>query len=386
VLIPYFVFLPVAAACGYWLAYRKPHEIKYKPPWQSDYFKGLNYLLNEQPDKAVDIFIKLLDVDSDTVETHLALGSLFRRRGEVDRSIRIHQNLIARPQLEKSYKIQALSALAQDYLRAGVLDRAEKLFLELVDLGEIDEQNLRFLLHIYQQEKDWDKAIDVATRLQKKSGQSVLPMVAQYHCELAERHKEKGEWGAALDYCRSAQAIHHDCVRASLLRGEIEMNQGSYENAIASYQRVKEQDPRFLSETISPLVQCYKEIDREADLITYINDCLQSYPRFKLVVIVSKHLQETAGDPAAIEFIAEQIRRKPSLRSLHYLLELYISNSSGRTRDKLVLLQNLMDKLLENKPTYCCTHCGFSGKVLYWLCPSCHHWATVKPVLGLEGN
>ncbi|MCB1827332.1 MAG: lipopolysaccharide assembly protein LapB [Coxiellaceae bacterium] len=385
-ILPYALsLLPVAATCGYWVGSRDRRK-KESPKWYSDYFKGLNYLLNEQPDKAVDVFIKLLEVDSDTVETHLALGSLFRRRGEVDRSTRIHQNLIARPQLDKIYKVRALAALAQDYLKAGVLDRAERLFLELAELGEIDEKNLKFLLHIYQQEKDWRKAIDVATRLEKITGHSMLPVVAQYHCELADIKKSEGNFELALEYCRTADAIDHDCVRASLLRAEIEMSLGNYEMAIRSYKQVKKQDPSFLSETIEPLVNCYQEINKEDQLLGYLNESLKQYQRFSLVKVISQYRQKQEGDVAAIEFLSEQIRRRPSLRALRHLLELYIENSAGRTREKLVILQNFMDTLLEDKPLYRCRHCGFSGKILYWLCPSCHHWMSVKPILGLEGN
>lgn len=380
------LLLPVAATCGYWFGQRDRKKLPSLPHWHRDYFKGLNYLLDEQPDKAVDVFIKLLEVDSDTVETHLALGSLFRRRGEVDRSTRIHQNLIARPQLERNYKVQALSALGQDYLRAGVLDRAERLFLELVELDAIDEKNLKFLLHIYQQEKEWEKAIEIATKLQKISGRSSLPILAQYHCELAEIKKSQNACEAAIDYCRSAEAIDHDCVRASLLRGEIEMSLGNYENAIRCYKRVKKQDSSFLSETIEPLVQCYQALDKEDELLHYLNDALQQYQRFSLVLVISQYVQKREGDTAAIEFLAEQIRHRPSLRALRHLLELYIANSKGDTREKLSILQNFMDTLLEDKPTYRCCHCGFSGRILYWLCPGCHHWMSVKPILGLEGN
>lgn len=380
------LLLPVAAGSGFWFGRRERRVLHRTTGWHRDYFKGLNYLLNEQPDKAVDVFIKLLEVDSDTVETHLALGSLFRRRGEVERSIRIHQNLIARPQLEKAYKVQALSALGQDYLRAGVLDRAEELFLELLELDAIDETNLKFLLHIYQQEKDWEKALETATRLQKKTGRSMLNVIAQYHCELAEIKKEEGDWEGALDYCRSAQAIHHDCVRASLLRGEIEMSHGNFHNAIRCYRQVKKQDPNFLSETIDPLVKCYEAIDQEEALLEYFQDCLRDHHRFSLMFRISEYQQREFGDKTAIEFIAQQIQRQPSLRALRHLVELYITNSKGDAQEKLVMLRNFMDKLLQTKPTYRCMHCGFSGRILYWLCPSCHHWISIKPILGLEGN
>jgi len=226
----------------------------------------------------------------------------------------------------------------------------------------------------------------MATRLQKKSGRSMLPIVAQYHCELAEIEKFQHNWESALDYCRSAEAIDHNCVRASLLRGEIEMRLKNYDNAIRCFQQVITQDDSFLSETIDPLVSCYKALDEEAALLVYLNECMKKFQRFSLVLVISQYMQKREGDVAAIEFLAEQIRRCPSLKMLRHLVSLYIANSKGDTRDKLLILQNFMDALLQNKPIYRCSHCGFSGRVLYWLCPGCHHWMSIKPILGLEGN
>src|SRR3989339_724508 len=188
-----------------------------------DYFLGLNHLINEQPDKALDVFIKLLEVDSETVETHLALGSLFRRRGEVDRAIRVHQNLIARPQLDKKYRVQALSELGQDYLKAGILGRAERLFSELAEVDGSDISSLKYLLHIYQQEKDWEKAIEVAKKLESMNQESMYSAVAQYYCELAEQLYKHAKISQAQQHLKRASAIDPKCVRASLLSGQIEM-------------------------------------------------------------------------------------------------------------------------------------------------------------------
>lgn len=382
------LLLPVAATCGWFMGKKNSTKSAYQPPAQlhHDYFKGLNYLINEQPDKAVDVFIKLLEVDSDTVETHLALGNLFRRRGEVDRSIRVHQNLIARPQLDKQYKVQAMSALGQDYLRAGVLDRAEELFLELVDLGEINEPSLKFLLHIYQQEKDWEKAVHIARKLEKTSGKSMHSIIAQYYCEIAEQMLEKNQIEKALENLHSAKIIDPDCVRASLLHGKIEIDKLHYKAAIASYKQVKEQNPDFISEIVAPLVHCYKALNEEEKLIEYLNECVKEHQRFPIVLAISEYLKHKSGSMAAIEFIAEQVQRQPSLRGISRLVELYLANSKGDTKEKLIILQSFMDQLLKEKPIYRCFHCGFSGRMLYWLCPSCHRWTTVKPILGLEGD
>ena len=382
-----FLLLPVAAVGGWFAGQRASirNTTKLSPALRQDYFKGLNYLINEQPDKAVDVFIKLLEVDTDTVETHLALGSLFRRRGEVDRAIRVHQNLIARPQLDRSHRFHALLELGQDYLRAGVLDRAERLFLELVEMGEGSQESLRFLLHIYQQEKDWQKAIETAKKLLAR-GESVHDIIAQYHCELAEQMIDKGRTSQALHCLKRAQAIDHHCVRASLIQARLETEGEHYKEAIRCYKRVVEQDPDYISEVVLLLTECYRRVNEENKLVAYLEDCLIRYPRISLVLAISDYLQHQHGEKIAIEFIAQQIKRQPSLRGLTHLIGLYLLNSTGDTREKLLILQNFMKKLLVDKPVYRCSQCGFSGKMLYWLCPSCHHWNTVRPIQGLEGS
>ena len=293
-----FLCLPVAATFG-WYVGRKDRSRQFDLSLlqlRRDYFKGLNYLIDEQPDKAVDVFIKLLEVDSDTIETHLALGNLFRRRGEVDRAIRIHQNLIARPQLEKQYRVQALSALGQDFLGAGVLDRAERLFLNLVEMGEENQASLRFLLNIYQQEKDWEKAIEMAKKLASVSGESMHTVIAQYYCELAEMMKERGRVRETQQYLKRAQTVDSSCVRASMIRASLLVEEQQYKEAIRYYKRVVSQDPDFISEIVSPISECYRKLDEEAKLVDYLEECLQKYPRISLVLAISDTLQTWHGD------------------------------------------------------------------------------------------
>ncbi len=382
------LLLPVAATCGWFMGRKDSAVSSGSNPQQlrHDYFKGLNYLINEQPDKAVDVFIKLLEIDSDTVETHLALGNLFRRRGEVDRAIRIHQNLIARPQLDKNHRVNALSALGQDYLSAGVLDRAERLFLELIRLGEENQQSLQFLLRIYEQEKDWKKAIEIARKLSNISKHVMAATIAQYYCELAEQVLEKSWVTEALQHLKRAQAIDHSCVRASMVRGRIAMEAGDYQEAIRCYKYIRNQDLDYISEIIEPLAYCYRELGDEKSLMDFLQACLVDNPRINIVLAISNHLQAHVSDQAAIDFVSDQIQRRPSLRGLSHLVGMYVTNSRGDTREKLRVLKKFIDMLLSAKPIYRCEHCGFSAKTLLWLCPACHKWATVKPIQGLEGS
>lgn len=381
-----FALLPVAATCG-WFAGRKKskHEAEgiFSFKMRRDYFKGLNYLINEQPDKAVDVFIKLLEVDSDTVETHLALGSLFRRRGEVERAIRIHQNIIARPNLGAANRLQALSELGQDYLSAGVLDRAERLFLELIEVRQKDQSSYRFLLHIYQQEKDWHKAIEISQKLQAL-GEPMAAVTAQYYCELAEKARSAGETNEALMHLKKAQFCDAMCVRANLIRAKIELACNSYKSAIQSYQKVVEQDPVYLQEVVKPLIGCYQHLNAEAKMINYFQKLLNASPHISLILAIYEYLSRIEGDEAAQKFITEQVQKKPSLSGIKYLVQSYLKKSAQTKDERLAVISELVDTLLRGSPVYRCNKCGFSSMSLYWLCPSCHHWSSIKPIQGYE--
>jgi len=343
-------------------------------------------LINEQPDKAVDVFIKMLEVNTDTVETHLALGNLFRRRGEVDRAIRIHQNLIARPQLPQKQRMQALFELAQDYLRAGVLDRAERLFLELIELGGDVNVSLTNLINIYQQQRDWKQAIAAAKKLENLTGISMNNAVAHYYCELAEQSRINNNKEQA--YAQLKNALEHDknCARANIILGQLFFEAGEYQQAINASKMVYEQDAEYVSEVIKILAQSYKKLDLEEEFVDYLTKRIAEKPRIYYVLAMADYLRDKQGDNVAIEYLSKQMPRCLSLRGLERMLGLYINHVDIKMRDQLSLLKEFTDRLLENKPVYRCVHCGFAGKNLYWQCPSCKRWNTVKPIHGLEGD
>ncbi len=349
-----------------------------------DYLVGLNFLLNEETDKAVDIFIKMLEVDSDTVETHLAVGKLFRRRGEVDRAIRIHQNLIARPQLEKIPREQALFELGQDYLSAGMLDRAERIFSELSHAKSHAPLALKTLIDIYQQEKNWVKAIKTAQQYENVSEQSMQSTIAHYFCELGELAQGKGEKEAARDYFDNAIAADRSCVRAHLLQAKLHMEQEDYKTALRYLKQIQIHNPDYLSEAIELLALCYEKLEDEGRLVLYLKKLLDEYPKVPVALILAERIRKARGDKVAAGFVADYVRRYPSLRGLSIFVNIYISSAEGRAKEDLHILQNLMRKLLANKPDYQCRSCGFSGKSLFWLCPGCKQWSTMLPVHSLE--
>jgi len=381
------LLLPVAAASG-WMAGRRAANAPQRRMGgrlSADYFRGLNHLLNEQPDKAIEVFIRMLEAEGETVEIHLALGSLFRRRGEVDRAIRIHQNLIARPTLSPSQRAEALQELGIDYARAGLYDRAEEIFQELTEVRAHAERALHELLDIYQQERDWEKAIDTARRLASRTGQSHDLQIAHYHCELAEELRAAGDASHALSQVSKALSADAGCVRASLLQGDLENARGNTKAALRAYRRVTDQDPAYLPEVLERLRVGYAAQGRDGEYRDYLKDQLERSQAIAPVLALADIVREQEGERAASEFIVEQLQVRPSLRGLDRVIDLSLVTTEGRTHQVLEVLHRLVAQLVADKPLYRCGHCGFDGKTLHWQCPSCKQWSSVKPIQGIEG-
>lgn len=379
------LLLPVAAFSGWWVA-RRTNNKKYSRMNRisPEYLTGLNFLLNEQPDKAVELFIRMLEVDSETVETHLALGSLFRRRGEVDRAIRIHQNLIARPNLSQLHRMQSLYELASDYMRAGVLDRAESLFVELVKLNHFTAESLKRLIHIYEREHDWDKAIDAAHKLQLVASAPMSETIAHYHCELAELALKNYQTEKSLRYIKRALAIHSRNVRAQILQGQHLSMQGQYKSAIRAFIRVKNRMPEYLSEIVSPLAKCYEALAEPEEFKQFMQQCFAEGLGVQLATALPEKHYDVLIDTISYEEIMACLKQRPSLRGLFTILNIRMRHATGSLRTDLLLLTQVLQPLLTKETPYSCEHCGYSVSVLYWHCPSCHHWGTMKPFSGLK--
>ncbi len=373
------LLLPLAAGSGWGAGRYEQRRQSARKDLPSAYFKGLNYLLNEQADKAIEIFIKVLEVNSETVETHLALGSLFRRRGEVERAIRVHQNIIARPALDKAQRARALLELGQDYLKAGLFDRAENLFLELAEIRAHTDQALRLLMNIYQQEREWEKAITVCRRLSRVINMNLNDVIAQYHCELAEAAYGRQEYDVARDQARRALQSDRGCVRASLVLGRIEATQGAHREAIKAWRRIEVQDPHYLGEIAPKLAESYRAIDDEAGLFEFLQDALNRHADVATMLAMADVIEQRQGLDAAETFVVSWLRRKPSVQGLHRLVGLHAAQGAGLSANDLAILKGIMEQIVEHRRRYVCRHCGFSGRAIYWQCPSCHRWNTVKP-------
>ena len=380
--------LPVAATIGWFAALRSKGRAGSGSDsiLGSEYIKGLNYLRNEQQDKASDVLIRMLEVNSDTVETHMALGNLFRKRGEVDSAIRIHQNLIARNSISNEQRTDAVLELGQDYMKAGLFDRAEGLFKELIEKNVHLSSALPLLLDIYQQEKDWENAIIIADQMSFVGAQSARSVIAQFYCELAENSRARNDVEAACRLLKKASEYDSHCARASLIRGSIAKNRGEYQVALESFEQVAERDVELLPEILDDMQACHTRLGTTDAMIDYLQRAITRYAGISPVLALAEIMSRQKGSESAADFIAAELSKRPSVRGLSRLIDLSLSRANGTAQENLSILKNLTEQLLENKPVYKCHDCGFCGKTLHWQCPGCKHWNTVKPIHGVEGE
>jgi lipopolysaccharide biosynthesis regulator YciM len=331
------------------------------------------------------VFIRVLEVTADTFEAHLALGALFRRRGETDRAIRIHQNLVARETLSPEQRSQARLELGRDYLRAGLLDRAEGLLNELVTDPDCRQQVLGLLLDIYQQERDWARALSIAAQMQRCDDQPVSVLCAQFHCELAQQAIAAGEPERARDHLAAALDVDERCARASIMLGDLSRDAGDCRTALASYARVERQDPERLSEVIGAMAHCHEMAGTDDEMIEYLQALIPAYDGTAPVLLLSGLLQRQRGRAAAADFLVRQLEKRPSVRGLARLIDLGLADEDQQDEVFLQGLRKLTAALQENHPQYVCSRCGFAGKSLHWQCPGCRQWDTVRPVNGAQG-
>ncbi len=352
------------------------------------YFKGLNYLLNDESDKAIDVFIQLAETSQETFEPQLALGNLYRRKGEVDRAIKLHQALIAQAELPERYRTRALLAIGKDYMSAGLLDRAEVLFSELVEIEAHTPEALQSLVEIYQQEQDWLQAIKSATRFQTATQRNMQTSIGHYYCELAEMSLQQDDIQQAEKYLASALRIDDVSVRAHLITARIHQDQQQWQQAINAYQAAKQADSAFIPLFINDLANCYLALGEGEQLEAELLKWIETYRGVSPVLTLASYYAKEKDEAFATEFLTAQMNNRASFKGLNALIELNEAELSQLGDDFAYfnVLKDLIAKLLKNKPKLRCRKCGFGAKSLHWQCPSCKNWGVVKPIYGLESE
>lgn len=376
------LLLPVAAASGWWVAKRREARKRRKSGTglSSDYYRGLNYLLNEEQDKALEVFLRLMEIDSETIETHFALGGLFRRRGEVERAIRIHQNILARPSLEQSQRTIALLELAKDYMHAGLLDRAESLFGELVKQRTQATEALGYLLTIYQRENEWEKAIETAKQLGGAKDKDTRPVVAHCYCEIAASQQQEGAIDKAILSLEKALSADPRSVRANILMGDLYFEQRDYAEAYRYYLKIFQFDEEFIPEVLDNILACITNGVSAQEFDNQIKMLSRDGKTGMLIPGLAKYLYGTQGGSAAYDYIDEQLRKTPSLRALKEWVELQQLKEHGMDM-RLATIDKTLEKVIKQLPSYQCRQCGYNSVVLHWQCPGCKTWSSTKPTM-----
>lgn len=387
------LMLLIAVVIGFLLGWRlnQKRSNAFKQTFAHSYYRGMSYLLNEQIDNSVDKFMDSLAVNGETLEIHLALGNLMRRKGEAAKAIKIHQNVLECRGLTGKQHHEAQLELARDYVSAGLLDRAESLFQELVELdSHYKSHALEQLIEIYQDEKEWDKAVTTATMLSQlnpeKEPKDLAVAKAHFCCELALLAIEKNEVESASQYLQQAVAFDKNSVRASLITAELAYRAADYQKALGALKQIPEQDPDLINIALGLLCNVYEKLGDSFGLQQYLKELLERYPTNQLVIQLADRIRAAQGDYAAADFIAEQLKKKPSIKALNRLVELHLLHSEGKAKENLQLLKLLVDKVIAEKPAYHCIKCGFSGAHLHWLCPGCKTWGSVKIIKGVAGE
>lgn len=374
------LLLPLGAVLGWVLARRGP-----APPSQADGSEQLGGLIDrlgtEDPDAAVSALTRAADGGSENAELLLTLGNLLRRRGEVDRALRIHEALLARPQLPLDLRHRARLELGQDYLKAGLMDRAEQLFEELAAQGLHVGAALEQMLGIYEQGRDWRHAIDTARRLEAARGESRRLAIAQYFCELAEESRQQKQPEDAIRHARQALAEHKECVRAQLILGALLRQQGDSGGAIKAYRAAFDLDARFLPEVLAPLSQCYEAVGDAAGYVAFLADAKEVTANALPVVAEARLMRAEGLDP--MPHLASGLETRPGRAVLVEFLEIMEQRpevaSAGLARPA-ASLRGALQKLIDSSPRYKCGQCGFTPRQLFWQCPTCRQWATTAPV------
>lgn len=383
-----FLLLPIAAAYGWYMGHRsaKKDQEEISNKLSRDYMTGVNFLLSNQQEKAVDLFLKMLEkqesenaIDNDSqFEAELTLGNLFRSRGEVDRALRIHQNIDNNPNYSYEQKLLTRQQLAKDFMFVGFLDRAEKLYQKLSEEPDYAENALHELANIYQRTKEWDKAIEVGERYRKLTQQPENIALSHYYCEFALESDQQQQIMASLT---KALIVSPNCVRATLILAEQYAKQNNYEQAIKTLEQIAEQNLAYISEALPPLIEYYHHLPNSHDLELFLIKLQQQKVNSAVVIALTDYIEQKSGAEVAKNHLYRQLEKRPTMRIFHRFIQYQINElDEGNGKESLKLLYNIVDERLKKSFEYRCNHCGFQSHKLIWQCPSCRRWETVTPI------
>lgn len=384
-----FLLLPVAMGYGWFMGRNsiKQNTHTAKQDLSIKYSTGLNYLLSNQQDKAIDHLIEALKVEDDTVEAHFALANLFRKRGELDRALRVHEHLVRQKHLHSKEKQQALFELGKDFLSAGLYDRAESMFTKLIKSKDFSLKSMMYLLQIYQSTKDWEQGIALKKQIVKSQDKKLLHNLANFYCELATVALQNQEYIDVLELLENALMHDSGSCRANWLMAQIYEHNEQFEQASQCYQDIFKQDSEFFPDVIERMHQCYLSMDAEDKFYQFIKQVYDKTGSTSALISYLGHLEKKYGGNKSKDFILMALKRRPTIRGFKHFVKMQMELSEpSESQEHLDMIKKLITSYIDIKHRYSCRTCGFNSGKHYWSCPSCHEWEQLKPVRGLEGE
>ena len=377
-IISQFVILVVAVGIGWYLGIKSKQSAQSKPV--NRYPQTLRYLFDAYDAPTLDSFVHSLEVNKETFQLHLSIANFYRKKGEFEKATAIHQNLLNHEALKAEHRNQLTYELAQDFMAAGWYDRAEGLFIKLVGIEQWRRQSVESLLEIYEHEKDWGMAREQLSKLELCKVPPFRQRMAHYCCELAERAIRRSDFNEADQLINDALTLEKKCVRATLQLARMKWQAGDADSALNQLQKVGRQNPAFLCETTALLGEICGARNDSALMIESLERIWSIQPSEKVLVSLVRYKSQYEGEREAVVFLQKVLADYPSLGAGQALLNLVIPKVNGQVREWMHLVKRVIETASKRKTQYCCDNCGFSGGQLYWQCPRCKKWDSVKPI------
>ena len=384
-----FLLLPVAMGYGWFMGRNsvKQNDHSAKQALSIKYSTGLNYLLSNQQDKAIDYLLEALKVEDDTVEAHFAMANLFRRRGELDRALKVHEHLVRQAHLPTKDKQQAIFELGKDFLSAGLYDRAEAMFNKLLKSKNYSLKSINNLLKIYQSTKDWQHGLDLKKAIFKTNDKKLLHTLANFYCEMATKALDKDEFIEVLELLELALKCDQNSCRSNWLMAKVYEKHQQFNEACQCYQDIYSQDKEFFPDVIEQMQHCYSQLDADEEFYQFIKKVYDETGGSSALIKYLVFVEQKFSLSKAQDFMLSALKRRPTIRGFKHFIKMQMNDKSSlQENENLDMIKELISSYLSVKQRYSCCNCGFNSSTHYWSCPSCHDWEQLKPVRGLEGE
>ena len=378
-----FLLLPVAAFYGWYMGYHaalRNNENRNSGKIRN-LTRGLNFFFNHDRKKAADELISFYDSQSNhSFEENLALGNLYRERGEMERAINFHNNIMTMEGLSSDERACALLELARDFIQSGLLDKAEEILKELISYDAEKSRACELLVKLYDQEKEWHKALDTIKSFRNifRSAANISIKEAEYFCELGNDAFSVKQEKEALEYFKKAVQVNGTCVRAYLNIAEINIENRRFREALEALEAFSEAAPQMISLCVKLLARCFPE-DSGAQELEILEKWLQRSGSEAVALRIATIICNTRGVSDAEEFIIRYLKKYSSIRVFSLLMDLRLESLDSQSQQKLLVFKSLIDAQKINSSRFVCRHCGFKSQMLFWKCPSCHKWETMQP-------